>query len=411
MKKLLFLFLILFSAMYCTKPRLKNGIDVLFSEKTGLLENKKIGVICNHTAKNKNGQHLVDLIMENKNFNLKVVFSPEHGFTGDITGGKEIKSSTDSIRKINIFSLYGKNKKPTNEMLRDIDILVYDIQDVGARFYTYISTMGLCMEAAAEKRIEFVVLDRLNPLGGEVIEGPVLNEEYKSFVGLYEIPIRYGLTVGELASMINGEGWLKNGIKANLKIIKLKNWKRSKHFIDYDLVWNSPSPNIPDFETAVIYPGLCLLEGTNISEGRGTHYPFKYIGAPWIDSKKLIEEIEKYRLVGVEFDTVKFIPKKIPGMAESPKYMNNTCYGIKLAITDFEKFESVKAGITILYTVKKLFPEHFRWLQSLYIDKLWGSKTLRRMLDNSSSPQEIIVEYKEELKDYNYLRKKYFLYK
>ena len=406
----LFCLLSIALVLNCSKLQLQNGVDLLYKENYDLIKGKRIGLVCNHTALLKDGTHIVDKLKDLKDVQLISIFSPEHGFTGDIEAGERIENGIDNGEKIKIWSLYGKITKPTVEMLAEIDVLVYDIQDVGARFYTYTSTMALCMEAAAENGKKFIVLDRINPIGGEIIEGPVLDKRFSSFVGLFEIPIRYGLTIGEFAIMINEEGWLKNGIKADLKIIKVKNWNRSKTALDYDLDWIKPSPNIPDIETALIYPGLCLLEGINISEGRGTLEPFKVIGSPWIDSKLLMDELKNFNIEGTVFESVEFIPEDIKGMAVNPKYEGKNCRGIKISVTDPQNFKSLYCGVCIIYSIKKLFPEDFQWRQSLYIDKLWGNDNFRKMIDDLKTPDEIIQYYEKDLKSFNSIRKKYLQY-
>ncbi|MFC1726117.1 exo-beta-N-acetylmuramidase NamZ domain-containing protein [candidate division KSB1 bacterium] len=394
----------------CSKPELQNGVDVLFKDNFDLIKGKRVGLVCNHTALLKNGTHLVDMLENLKDVELVSIFSPEHGFTGDIEAGERIESGQNSEKNIKIWSLYGKITKPTEEMLEEIDVLIYDIQDIGARFYTYTSTMAMSMEAAAENGKKFVILDRLNPIGGKIIEGPVLNKGFSSFVGLFEIPVRYGLTIGEFAKMINEEGWLKNGVKADLEVVKVKNWKRSRTALDYNLNWIKPSPNIPDIETALIYPGLCLLEGINISEGRGTMTPFKVIGAPWIDPKRLLDELENFNIKGVKFENIEYIPEDIKGMAVNPKYEGEICRGIKISVTNPAVFKSLYNGICIIYSIRKLFPEEFQWRKSLYIDKLWGSDSFRKMIDEQKTPEEIIRFYNKELESFNTFREKYLLY-
>jgi uncharacterized protein YbbC (DUF1343 family) len=248
------------------KPPVQTGLDILLSEQTELIHGEKIGLVTNQSGINRNSISNYTLLMGLENVHLKTIFSPEHGFFGNFSAGQKIEDQ--HLKKFPmIYSLYGNTRKPTLEMLDGLDLIIYDIQDIGARYYTYISTLGLVMEAAAEAGIPVIVLDRPNPLGGLKIEGPVLDLKYSSFVGMYPIPIRYGLTIGELAKMIVGEKWIKSIPK--LHVIKLQNWKRNMVFDETNLPWTKPSPNIPDLETAIIYPGMCLLEATNMSEGRG----------------------------------------------------------------------------------------------------------------------------------------------
>lgn len=260
------------SATVFAQPGVKLGNDVLVERHLQLLEGKRVGLIVNHTARLSSGQYLVDMLVQ-RGIVIVALFGPEHGIRGEGLAGEKISDTKDEKTGIPIYSLYGKTRKPTAEMLANVDMLVYDIQDVGVRFYTYISTMGLCMAAAAEKGIPFIVLDRPNPLGGEKVDGPILDDSLKSFVGMYPIPIVYGLTCGELAKMINAEGWfatkesgLLNRLKCNLTVITMEGWKRKMPWGDTGLEWVPPSPNIKSAQTALVYPMTCLIEATNISE-------------------------------------------------------------------------------------------------------------------------------------------------
>jgi uncharacterized protein YbbC (DUF1343 family) len=306
---------------------------------------------------------------------LKVVFSPEHGLFGE--ADKEITYATQIEDLPKVYSLYGSRRKPTKEMLDGIDMIIYDIQDIGARFYTYISTLGLVMEAAAELNIPIIVLDRPNPIRGDIVEGPILDLKYQSFIGKYPIPIRYGWTIGELAEKIILEKWIHPTPK--LITIPMEGWNASLWYDETTLPWVKPSPNIPNLETALIYPGMCLLEGTNISEGRGTDKPFKWFGAPWINSKNLSQELNKLKLSGVVFVPKSFTPISIPGVADKPKYENQLCHGIEIRIIDRNKYNSVKTGISILKKINKLYPD-FLIIKETRLNKLWGSDTLLKTL-------------------------------
>lgn len=340
--------------------------------------------------------------------NITALFGPEHGIRGMSAAGKEIESGTDILTGIPVYSLYGKDKKPTAEMLKGIDILIYDIQDVGVRFYTYISTLFYVLQAAAENNIPVIVLDRPNPIDGVTIEGPVLDEDLKSFVGIAPIPVRYGMTAGELANYFSGEGLLGNNLKPDLTIIKMEGWRREKYYNDYDLPWVSPSPNIPDLQSALVYPGTCLLEGTNISEGRGTKNPFNTIGAPFIKSEELIIELNKNILSGVELNPVSFTPVAIPGTADHPKYKNELCYGIFINVIEKEKFKGFEFGIKLLSALVKLYPETFKF--NSYFDKLAGDKSLTESLLQGKPVEEIFSEWQKEINNFKSVRNKYLLY-
>ena len=298
------------------------------SENLNLISGKKVGVICNHSSLLSDGTHLVDGLLAQENVKVSCNFYPEHGFKGTVEAGEYIDYKNDLYKEIPIVSLYGKDKKPSKEILKDIDVLLFDVQDVGARFYTYISTLYYVLEAAGENNIPVLILDRPNPIGGNYIDGPVLDNKFKSFVGIAQIPIAYGMTIGELANYFVGEKIISSWKNISLKVIQCKNWKREipKEFYSK---WNSPSPNINSFETALVYPGICLLEGTNISEGRGTKFPFLQFGAPFINAEDVIDKLNFFKIEGVELQSVAFIPEDIEEMATNPKFENTTCYGIK----------------------------------------------------------------------------------
>ncbi|MBC8216138.1 MAG: DUF1343 domain-containing protein [Candidatus Marinimicrobia bacterium] len=361
------------------------GLDVLLSQQSEGLEGKTIALVTNHTGLDKNGIPNYINLMELEDVNLKVIFSPEHGLFGEATAGEHISYNEKNAALPAVISLYGKTKKPTKDMLENIDLILYDIQDIGARFYTYISTLGLVMETAGELGIPVLVLDRPNPIRGDRIEGPVLDIAYQSFVGYYPIPIQYGLTVGELAKMIVGENWIHP--TPHLEVIQVQNWERHLWYDEINLPWIKPSPNIPDLETAIIYPGMCLMEGTNISEGRGTQSPFKQIGAPWIDGANLAHELNKQNLPGVVFSVTNFTPKSIPGMAMNPKYLGEQCNGIEIIITDRDAYRSVAIGVQILLAIHSLYPSQFQLTP--FIDTLWGSNKLRYGIISGLSFEDI----------------------
>ena len=262
----------------------QTGLDRVTAHRA-LFQGKRVGVIANHTAYDSQGTFIVDVFREMPGVQVVALFSPEHGLYGTADAGASIDSQTDPASGLPVRSLYGQTRKPTPDMLRDLDLLVFDIQDIGARFYTYVYTMSLVMEAAAEQGKAFVVLDRPNPIDGRTLEGPILESQFATFVGLYPIPVRHGMTAGELARLFNGQGWLANGTQVDLAVVPMQGWQRDIWYDQTELTFRKPSPNMPDLQTATVYPGLCLLEGTNVSEGRGTPRPFRQFGAPWLDSK------------------------------------------------------------------------------------------------------------------------------
>ena len=348
------------------------GLDVLFDEKINLIKNKNIALVTNQSGVDKEGRSNYLKFLEHENVNLKVIFSPEHGLFGEAAAGEKL--DYDELNDMpQVISLYGNKKRPSKNDLKDIDIIVYDVQDVGARFYTYITTLGYVMEVASQAKIKIIVLDRPNPIKGNLIEGPLLNMDYQSFVGNYPIPIRYGLSIGELAKMMVGEKWIKGAPK--LSVIKMKNWKRNQWYDETGLQWIKPSPNIPDLNTALIYPGMCLLEATNINEGRGTDKPFKRFGAPWIDNAKLSNRLNELKMPGVEFKPVTYIPTDIDGMAINPTFKNKICKGIEIKIIDRNIYQSVQIGLNIISILRDEYPNKFvindkRMISLLGVDEL-----------------------------------------
>lgn len=334
--------------MKINKICVKSGIDNI-KDYNYLFENKKIGLVTNITGVDKSYNSTVDII--NNLYNLEILFAPEHGLRGEYQAGEEVENYIDDITGKTVISLYGDKKVPSNDTLRNIDVLIYDIQDLGIRYYTYIYTMYLCMKACSYNKVKFVILDRINPLGGKLIEGNILDHKYDSFVGILPIPNVYSLTVGELASYINDT----ENIKCDLNVIPVKGWKRGVTFYETDLPWIPPSPNIPTLDSALIYGGTCLFEGTNVSEGRGTTKPFEIIGAPWIECHKLSKYLnESNNLEAVYFRPVYFIPT-------FSKYEKELCSGVQIHIKDYEKFLPVKTAINILYAIKKLYPKDFKY--------------------------------------------------
>ncbi len=343
---------------------------------------KTVGLVVNHTSIVGQQTHLVDTLL-NLGIEVRKVFAPEHGFRGDIDAGEHLTDSRDPKTGLPIVSLYGKNKKPTPEQLQDLDVLVFDIQDVGTRFYTYISTMHYAMEACAEQGKQFIVLDRPNP-NGSYVDGPMLDPKLKSFVGMHPIPIVHGLTVGELALMINGEGWLENSMQCDLKVIPVKDYVHEATY----LLPTRPSPNLPNDLSVRLYPSLCLFEGTQISVGRGTPDAFQMIGAP-------------HEVLG-DFT---FVPVSIVGMAKNPKYQDKLCYG-----KDFRN-SPAKAEFTLEYLIEfyQKYPDKENFFNS-YFDTLVGTYQLKKQIKAGMSEKQIRQTWQDDLANYKKLREKYLLY-
>ena len=393
--------IILFTMLSSCQGSVMTGLDCVNSYSQ-VFQDKRVGIITNHTAYNSTGRYIVDVIRDMPDVKVTALFGPEHGLWGKEQDAIKIDNQTDPVYRLQVYSLYGKTLKPKPEMLKDIDILVFDIQDIGARFYTYIYTMSLAMEAAAENGKRFVVLDRPNPINGYRVEGNLLEPPYSSFVGLYPIPVRHGMTAGELARMFNDQGWLKNGVKADLVIIPMKGWRRRMWYDQTGLTFIKTSPNMPNLQTASIYPGLCLLEGTNISEGRGTNMPFRQFGAPWIDSKQLSERLNKLSLPGMRFEPASFKPA-------SSKYKGQTCNGVRIIILERDRLDPYYSGIRIVNEIYRMYPQDFQW-KVKHFDRLCGTSTIRDAITNRSSLINLRNKWRAELKSFQKIRKKYLIY-
>jgi uncharacterized protein YbbC (DUF1343 family) len=377
----------------------KNGVDVI-ENYNHFFEGKRLGLVSGPTGINKDFKSTIDILKGR--FDLVALYSPEHGIRGDLQAGAAVDTYIDESTGITVYSLYGKNKKPSPEILKDIDVLVLDIQDIGSRYYTFLYTMAYCMESCAENNKTFVVLDRPNVIGGEAVEGNVLNTNFKSFVGMYPITPRYGLTIGEMALLMNKEF----SINCNLELVKLEGWKREAYFDDTDLLWINPSPNIPSVNTAVLYNGTCLFEGTNVSEGRGTTRPFEIIGAPWLDAYRLADKMNSKALEGVIFRPVYFEPT-------FSKHKGELCKGVQVHLTDKRRVKPIELGIHLLYEVMDMDRENFKWIPPFkegshhFIDLLSGTDEVR----NRKFEAEVFIEkWRRESNEFKKLKEKYHIY-
>lgn len=383
--------------------KVQPGLEVLLQRKINLVAGLNIGFITNHSSVTANLTSAVDTLIES-GVKISAIFAPEHGVRGELADGQEFSESIDPRTGIPIFSLYGKTKKPTPEMLKDLDLLLFDIQDVGARFYTFLYTMALAIEACAEHNKRFVVLDRPNPLGGISVEGPVLEPQFSSFVGMYPIPIRYGLTIGETARLFNHEF----GIDADLEVVPLDGWRREMWFDQTGLPWIPPSPAMPSLETAVVYPGTCLIEGTNISEGRGTSLPFQITGAPWINGRTLADKLNQAGLPGVRFRPTHFTPN-------ASKYLNEQCEGIQIHVIDRNSFLPVLTGVKIIEVIQQLWPERFEFRQPdqngrFFFDLLAGTDRIRLGIQAGMSAEEISSNWEPQINRFISKKEPYLLY-
>ena len=378
------------------ETRLKLGIERL-SEYREVFAGKRVGLITNQTGIDAEGTPSAVLL--SRAAQLTVLFSPEHGIQGNEREGASIGHSTDPRTGLPVYSLYGNTKRPTPEMLKDIDVLCFDIQDVGARFYTYISTMAYSMEECARHKKRFVVFDRPNPIGGSV-EGNMLELEYRSFTGYFPIVQRHGMTVGELALLFNTE----YGIRCDLTVIPMEGWNRTAYFDELPLIWVPPSPNIPSAQTALVYAGVCLFEGTNLSVGRGTTMPFQYLGAPYIDAYRLAEQLNRLDLDGVRFLSAFFTPAL-------SLYAGKLCGGVQIAVTDRRTFAPVKTAIAMFYELKHLYPNEFTINNAG--KKYCGLHLLTgctQLTDSSQTAQDYFTRIEKESAQFSNIRKKYLLY-
>ena len=391
----------IFSAHEC---RVKLGAEIFLENFPSELQGKSLGLVINHTSVLPQGETLHQALLD-KGYKIHAIFSPEHGFSGKVEAGTEVKDS--QMENIKIYSLYGKTRKPTPEQTREIDAFVYDIQDIGARYYTYITTLKYVLEAAVEGQIPVYVLDRPNPVGGEIIEGPLMRPKYKSFIGALPIPARYGLTSGELAMMMKAEGWVPETV--DLHVIRMKNWKRSFFWKDTGLPWIPTSPNMPTPETAIIYPGSGLLGAMKLNEGRGTPYPFLQFGAPWLDPLPIIRSLSGGTPFGIELEAVTYTPHSIPGKALHPLYENKICRGIRVHIRQKEKFLSLRFALTLIKTLKDQHPNKLI-INKGYLNQIFGSDLLNRYLEGRISYDELVTQMEKEEKLFQQKTRKYLLY-
>ncbi len=371
------------------------GIDVLQRDDFRQLAGRNVGLITNHTGLNREGTSTVTLLHAAEQVNLVALFSPEHGFAGALDQAK-ISDARDEATGLKIFSLYGANRAPTAESLQGIDTLVFDIQDIGTRFYTYISTMGNAMKAAAEHGIRFVVLDRPNPIGGVEVQGPMLDPGSESFVGFHPMPVRHGMTAGELARMFNTE--LK--LDLELTVVAVDGWRRRDFFDATGLVWTNPSPNMRSLTQALLYPGIGLIETTNVSVGRGTDTPFEVIGAPWIEPLTLARELNAADLPGIRFVPIRFTP-------DDSKFKDQLCGGVNFIVTNRDEFEPLATGLTVAVTLRRLYPDDW---DTASLNRLLGNAEARDAILAGKSVDEIRDGYEAGLQSFKKRRSAYLLY-
>lgn len=388
--------------------KIKLGIDVLKENNFDILKGKRVGLITNPTGVDCTLKSTIDILFESENVNLVALFSPEHGVRGNIYAGDKVNSTTDTKTGLPIYSIYGNNRKPTKDMLKNIDVLVYDIQDIGCRSYTFISTMGLSMQAAAESDIEFIVLDRPNPLGGEKIEGNFVTDNFISFVSQFKIPYIYGQTPGELALMLNNENML--GIKCKLTVIAMKGWHRNMTWEDTDLQWIPASPHIPNAETAIYYPTTGILgELGYLNIGVGYPLPFQIVGAPWINGDSLAIELNNRKLNGVVFRPIYYKPFY-------STYKGELCEGIQIYITDYFKCRLTEIQFIIMEVLNQMYPDKATFINADkkrfdMFDKVCGTDYIRKQFSKNHKWSDIKDYFEKDEQLYLNISKKYYLYK
>jgi len=375
------------------------GIEVFLSDVPPALRGKRVGLITNHTGIDRSGTPDIDLIAAHRDLKLVALMAPEHGIRGDAAAGVRIEDDTDEKTGVPIFSLYmAEDRGPTPEMLKDVDVLVYDLQEVGGRTWTYVSTMALSMQAAAKKGIPFVVLDRPNPIGGEIVEGALLDPKFKSFVGMYPIPARHGMTVGELATLFNRQ----HGIGVNLIVARVENWRRSQWFDETGLPWVNPSPNLRSLAALTSYPGSVYFEGTNLTEGRGTDRPFEQIGAPWLDAPEVARSMNERRLPGIRFEPITMAVE-----SGAAKFPGQTIPAIRFAVTDRQAYRPVRTSLLLIEEIRRRHPRDFAW--SGTIDRLTGSDKVRLAVEGGRL-QALLQEWDREADAWLESRTPFLLY-
>ena len=372
------------------------GIEVLWRDHRAVLEGQRVGLVSNASGVTRQLVSTVTLLRQMPRVELAALFSPEHGFAASVPEGTPVADTT--YANLPVYSLYGRSPRPTPEMLHDLDLLVFDIQTVGVRFYTYLTTLLYIMQAAAENHIPLVVCDRPNPIGGDIVEGPLLEAEFASFAGCGPLPLRHGLTIGEVARFFNEI----EQVNCQLTVIPCEGWQRGHWFDETHLPWVPPSPNMPKGETAVLYPGTCLFEGTNLSEGRGTALPFEVVGAPWLADPQLASQLKSLDLPGIKFRPVQFTPT-------ASKWQGQCCAGVQLHVTDRQVLRPVTAVLHLLTAVRYLHPTDFAW-NLPHFDHLAGTDKVREALEKETPVTDIVAGWTADLAQFQSLSKAIHIY-
>lgn len=400
MKRLLLILLI--GCASCAHSRTNNGpsaqvlcgVDVLKRDGYKQLAGKRVALVTNQTGRDIEGHRLPDLLASAANVKVVRLLAPEHGLYG--TQDEKIKDVTDPATKLPVLSIYGETRKPTTQMVKDVDAIVYDLQDIGARFYTVSATLGLCLEAAAEHKIQVVVLDRPCPITGTIVDGPIADKNKLGFTAYGPIPVAHGMTMGELARYFNAE----YKIGADLVVIPCEGWRRDMWWDGTGLVWGNSSPNMRNTTAALLYTGICLLEASNISVGRGTNQPFEFFGAPWIESRKLAPALNALNIPGVRFVPIEFTPT-------ASKFKDQACQGCYVIVTDRSAIEPVKMGVSIVWQLKKMYGEKFEFEK---VDRLLKNDQAMKAIESANDPKSIPAVWKDDLALFKKKRKSFLLY-
>jgi uncharacterized protein YbbC (DUF1343 family) len=402
-------FLLLIAASEAVTSQVKTGIEMLIASEFKVLQGKRVGLVTNPTGITGSYESTVDVLARSPKVKLVALFGPEHGVRGDVTAGAKIDTFVDSATGLPVYSLYGKTRKPTPEMLKGIDVMVYDIQDIGSRSYTFINTLAYVMEAAAEQDIDVVVLDRPDPLNGTRVEGNVLDLKFRSFVGQYPIPYVYGMTCGEFATMVNNEGWLAGGKKCRLKVVTMENWKRWMHWENTKLPWVLTSPHVPNAETALYYSAIGMLgELETVNIGVGYTMPFQLVGQEWINGGELAAALNAKALPGVRFRPMSYKPYY-------GKQTGRNLSGVQIHITDRSAVNLTNIQLHVIETLIALYPEKNPFTladssRNAMFDKVAGTDLVRKQLSAGTSAAAVIASWQPELAKFMEMRKKYLLY-
>jgi uncharacterized protein YbbC (DUF1343 family) len=379
---------------------IRPGIDVLLDDSLHLVEGRRVGLITNHTGLDREGRSSIDRLAEHTGLDLVALFSPEHGIEGRAEAGESVASRTDASTGLPIHSLYGETRRPTPAMLEGIDVLLFDLQDIGARYYTYVYTMAYAMEEAGRHGIPFVVLDRPNPIGGEAVQGNILDPAFSTFVGLYPLPMRHGMTPGELARLYVGEF----GIGVELHVAPVSGLTRTMTFDDTALPWVPPSPNMPSVVSALAYPGTCLFEGTPLSVGRGTDQAFAWVGAPWLDGPALADALNAYAFAGVRFEAATFTPRG----AGDGKFDGVEVHGVRVVPED-AGFDAPRVGVAMVAEARRMSGDRWSW-NVAHFDRLSGTDAVRLAIDAGATVEEITRDWDGEMRAFEERRERYLIY-